>query len=74
MDAERGQVALIELENGRTLLLRKCGGCHRPPHPAEYRAAEWPKHVANMTERSKIDPKQRALIERYLVVMATAKR
>ena len=70
LDAERGNVGLAELTEGRTLLIRKCSGCHRTPLPAEYRAAEWPKHVADMVERSNIDNKQRALIERYLVVMA----
>jgi len=70
LDAERGNVALADLTEGRTLLIRKCSGCHRTPLPAEYRAAEWPKHVTEMAERSKIDDKQKALIERYLVVMA----
>lgn len=70
LDAERGKVALADLTEGRTLLISKCGGCHRTPLPADARAAEWPKHVADMAERSKIDTKQRALIERYLVVMA----
>ena len=70
LDAERGNVGLAELTEGRTLLIRKCSGCHRTPLPAEYRATEWPKHVADMVERSNIDDKQRTLIERYLVVMA----
>lgn len=72
LDAERGSVALADLKEGRALLIRKCSGCHRTPLPAEYRAAEWPKHVTDMAERSKLDDKQKALIERYLVVMATA--
>lgn len=70
LDAERGNVALADLQEGRTLLIRKCGGCHRTPLPTDARAAEWPKHVTDMTERSKINDKQKALIERYLVVMA----
>lgn len=70
LDAERGNVALADLTEGRSLLIRKCGSCHRTPLPHEYRAVEWPKHVADMAERSKLDDKQKALIERYLVVMA----
>jgi cytochrome c5 len=74
IDAQRANVALADLNEGRTLLIKKCGGCHRTPLPHEYRAAEWPKHVSEMAERSKIDDKQRSLIERYLVVMADAQR
>ena len=32
-DAERGNVELAELHQGRKLLIRKCGNCHRPPLP-----------------------------------------
>ena len=74
VDAQRANVALAELTEGRTLLIEKCsgdGGCHRTPLPQDARAAEWPEHVADMAERSKIDDKQRRLIEQYLVVMAS---
>jgi len=70
LDAERGNVALHELEEGRTLLIRKCGGCHRTPLPSEVRATEWPSKLGEMAERSKLDAQQRARIERYLVVMS----
>ena len=63
-------MALADLEEGRTLLIRKCGGCHRTPLPGEQSALDWPGKVGDMAERSKIDARQRALIERYLVVMA----
>ncbi len=69
-DAERASVALADLEEGRTLLIRKCSGCHRTPLPSEQAALAWPGKVADMVERSKIDANERALIERYLVVMA----
>lgn len=72
-DAQRGNVALAELAEGRTLLIEKCsgdGGCHRTPLPQDVRATEWPHHVHEMAERANIDHRQKKLIEQYLVVMA----
>jgi hypothetical protein len=72
VDAERGNVALGELQEGRTLLIRKCGGCHRTPLPTEHTSTEWPTMIDEMAERSKLDAQQRKRIERYLVVMSNA--
>jgi hypothetical protein len=75
LDAQRGNVALAELTEGRTLLIEKCsgdGGCHRTPLPHDARAAEWPEHVEDMAERSNIDARQKKLITQYLAVMSTA--
>lgn len=72
-DAQRANVALDELKQGRALLIQKCsdeGACHRTPLPSDAKAAEWPEHVEDMVERSKIDAQQRKLIEQYLVVMS----
>jgi cytochrome c5 len=72
VDAERGNVELASLQEGRTLLLRKCGSCHRPPLPRQHPAAEWPGKLEEMAARSNLDLSQRRAIERYLVVMAEA--
>ncbi len=69
-DAQRANVQLAELQDGRTLMVRKCGSCHAPPLPSEHTAGEWPRKLDEMAERSKLDPKQRYLIEQYFVVMA----
>lgn len=69
-DAQRANVQLAELQDGRTLMVRKCGGCHAPPLPREHAAGEWPTKLDEMAERSKLDPKQRYLIQQYFVVMA----
>ncbi|MBA2543982.1 MAG: hypothetical protein H0V17_30345 [Deltaproteobacteria bacterium] len=77
VDAQRANVALDELTRGRTLLIEKCsgdGGCHRTPLPQDARATEWPEHVADMAERSKITAHQKELIEQYLVVMSVGAR
>lgn len=72
-DAARANVPIAELEQGRTLLIRKCGGCHVTPMPHEYSPAEWPSKIGEMSERANLDPAQIALLERYLVTM-TRKR
>ncbi len=70
LDAERAHVALDQLTEGRGLLLEKCGACHRAPLPTAYRPLEWPKKLDEMAERSKLDGRQRHMIEQYLVVMS----
>lgn len=73
-DAERAHVELAELQQGRTLLVQKCGNsCHVAPMPSQHTPAEWPHSLDEMAERSKLQPMQRALIEKYLVTMATAR-
>jgi cytochrome c5 len=71
-DAQRANVELASLQEGRTLVLRKCGGCHRPPLPRAHPAAEWPGKIDEMAERSNLDLAQRRTIEQYLIVMADA--
>ena len=69
-DAARAHVALADLEQGRTLMLGKCSGCHRAPMPADQRGHDWPHWLDEMTDRAKLEPLQRHLIEQYLVTMA----
>jgi hypothetical protein len=69
-DAQRANVALADLQEGRKLLVSKCGGCHKAPFPEEHPAAAWPGIVTDMAERSKIDARQVALITQYVVAMA----
>ncbi|MEJ7600256.1 MAG: hypothetical protein WKG01_20270 [Kofleriaceae bacterium] len=71
-DAERGQVALGELERGRALVLGKCARCHATPLPSDHTATQWPGMINEMAVRSKLDAGERTAITRYLVVMAAA--
>jgi hypothetical protein len=71
-DAARANVGLASLQEGRTLLLRKCGSCHRPPLPRQHPAAAWPGKLDEMAARSNLDLGQRRAIEQYLIVMAEA--
>jgi hypothetical protein len=70
LDAERANVALGDLQEGRTLLLAKCGGCHTVPVPQEQTAASWPKKLDDMSSRAGLTPVQHDLIQLYLVVKA----
>ena len=70
VDADRVHVALADLQQGRTLLVQKCGGCHHTPLPSEHLATDWPKKLDEMSERAKLDRNQRRAIEAYLVAMA----
>lgn len=70
-DAERSNVAMAELERGRSLLVSKCGAsCHTAPLPSQHTAREWPAKLDEMAERSNLDRAQRRLIEEYLVAMS----
>lgn len=71
-DAERANVELAELAQGRKLLLSKCGGCHKTPLPGDRTPAEWPAMLDDMGERANLDDHQEHLIEQYLITMATA--
>ncbi|HEU4732006.1 MAG TPA: hypothetical protein VFT22_29120 [Kofleriaceae bacterium] len=71
LDASRANMQVAELQQGRSLLLSKCGGCHRTPMPADHRANEWPVKLDEMAGRAHLDHAQRHLLEAYLVTVAT---
>ena len=68
-DAARANVALADLEHGRSFLISKCGACHVPPLPASQKPSDWPRQVDAMAERAKITAEQHHLIVQYLVTM-----
>ena len=70
VDAERSHVALAELQQGRSLLVEKCGGCHHTPLPSEHLRFDWPMKLREMAARANLDHAQRRAIETYLVAMA----
>ena len=69
-DAARAGTTVAELDHGRKLLLGHCGSCHQPPSPTERVAAEWPREVDEMAERSGLSPEQAARVTRYLTTFA----
>lgn len=75
VDAERAAArwpgtTLEELQQGRSLFVGHCGGCHLPPRPTDFSADEWPGHVDEMRERSGLTMDESDLVVRYLVTMA----
>ena len=71
IDAQRANVDLAELQQGRTLLVQKCGSsCHQTPMPGSHTALDWPKKLDEMSARAGLNGMQRALIEKYLVTFA----
>ena len=69
-DAERTNVSLAELEQGRSLVVAKCGSrCHKPPMPGDHAASEWPHALDEMAPRAALTAQDRQLIEQYLVAM-----
>jgi hypothetical protein len=73
-DAARANVALAELEQGRSFLLGKCGSCHLPPPPASHAVADWPEQVERMAARAHITGMEQHLIVQYLVALADRPR
>jgi len=69
-DATRAHVTVGELTRGRTVLLQRCGGCHRVPLPSDHAAREWPGKLDEMSARAKLHTDERVLLERYLVAMS----
>lgn len=71
LDAQRAHVELAQLQEGRSLLVKRCSGCHATPRPREHVAAAWPKSVSEMAARAHLDLTERGMIQQYLVVMAS---
>ncbi len=69
--AERWPEATVDdLNHGRSLVIKRCGGCHQPPSPSDQVAAEWPAEVEDMAERSGLRPGEDRLLSRYLAAYA----
>lgn len=70
-DATRAQArwpdtSVDELNRGRTLVLRRCSGCHQPPSPNQRTAAAWPAEVAAMAERAGLKADEHPALTHYL--------
>lgn len=67
-------VTLVQLEQGRTMYVRRCAGCHALHRPEEFAPEQWPRWVEDMTDDAKLTPEERAAIERYLVIASEQTR
>ncbi len=59
-------VSLADLNQGKALLMEKCGDCHRIPAPRKHDAAGWVETLKKMQVEAKISDEQRELIYKYL--------
>ena len=59
-------VQLTDLEDGRTLYLRKCGGCHRLYPPNKFSPERWQASMVEMSEKAGIGSEDRLKLEAYL--------
>jgi hypothetical protein len=62
------------LEQGRSLYIQSCAGCHPLHRPVEKSPAEWPSILDTMAPRAGLKDAQRQLIEHYLVTVAYPSR
>jgi hypothetical protein len=68
----RPQATLGELEQGRTLYVRRCASCHSLKDPASVAAREWPAKIAEMQVEHDVElqPHEAKLIETYLYAIS----
>ena len=59
-------VQLTDLQEGRTLYVRKCGGCHRLYLPNKFSPEHWQASMDEMSMRAGLDASQQLKLEAYL--------
>jgi hypothetical protein len=65
---------VADLARGRKMYVERCSGCHALVRPDRKGPDEWPKLVAEMTDRAKLNEDVAQEILRYLVVASGAPR
>ncbi|CAN5896715.1 hypothetical protein BH11MYX2_BH11MYX2_24050 [soil metagenome] len=65
-DAQRANVELAELQQGRQIVVTKCSGCHDAPLPS----GPWRKNIDEMSNKAKLSGGERRLLVQYMEVMA----
>ena len=54
-------------EPARELYANKCQGCHRLRRPEDYSQAQWPALMDRMAIKAKLTPREKELIESYVL-------
>jgi hypothetical protein len=62
------------LDEGRTLLVRRCIECHTLPPLWRYRTDEWPGIVSSMAHRASLKPEEREAIVAYILAARSTDR
>jgi mono/diheme cytochrome c family protein len=68
---QRVGATLDDLEQGRSLYLSRCGGCHQVVDPKSVAPSKWRHEVEEMRERAKLDTQDVDSIVLYLVTIAS---
>lgn len=68
-DAERLNLPLADLREGRSRYVAKCGGCHPLHNPLDYTDAQWAHQVEEMTSQARLTAEDTRLILSYLRAM-----
>jgi hypothetical protein len=58
-----------ELKLGREVLVTTCSSCHKPPPPSYRTPAQWPKVIARMGKKGKIEEAKQKAVLRLLLVL-----
>jgi cytochrome c5 len=62
----------VELNAGRDVLRRSCGGCHLVPLPTDVAPAGWPGVLDEMAPEAALESDERQALERYLVTLSAS--
>lgn len=61
------EVVVAALEEGKSLMERKCANCHSLFEPKEFKADQWPSILKRMQKKARIDDNETALIQNYIL-------
>lgn len=66
---------LAELKEGRRILIRDCGSCHRAYSPLEYTLDEWEKKILpDMTKRAGLSKEEVKKVKKYISAAITSQK
>ncbi len=57
---------LSDLQNGRTLYINNCAGCHSLYIPESYTPSQWSSILPNMTPKTSLTASEVALVKKYV--------
>jgi mono/diheme cytochrome c family protein len=65
---------VADLDAGRRIYTTQCTACHQPQPIGRYGADEWPRILAVMTVRAKLDATGREQVRAYILAALDAPR
>ncbi len=71
LHAQRANLELSSLENGRSLFLSHCGNCHLTPAPNSHTVDAWAKFVPEMSKDAKLNEAETAQVLAFVQLFAS---